>query len=196
MFPCGTRYGKELGAEAMQGDIGKARAMLQASGYNGEKAVLLNPVDLVTVGPLGDVTADVLQRIGMNVEVVSADWGTVVQRRVSREPVEKGGWSLLHTWGPSTIRLTPVEHSQIRGQGAKGWFGWYKDEEMERLAQQWLLAPTEAEQARLADVVNARAFEMAPSVPLGLFQIRTAYRSDMTGLIEATGPYPWNIRRM
>ena len=118
MFPCGSHYGLEVGADAMQGDVAKAKAMLQASGYNGEKVVLLNPTDLTTVGPLGDVTHDLLLKIGMNVEMVATDWGTVVQRRVSREPVEKGGWSILHTWAPSTIRFTPVEHSQIRGLGA------------------------------------------------------------------------------
>ena len=30
MFPCGSRYGQDIGAQAMQGDIGKARAMLAA----------------------------------------------------------------------------------------------------------------------------------------------------------------------
>ena len=116
--------------------------MLKASGYNGEKVVLLNPTDLTTVGPLGDVTHDLLVKIGMNVEMVATDWGTVVQRRVSREPVEKGGWSILHTWAPSTIRFTPVEHSQIRGLGPTAWFGWYKDETMEVLTRRFVEAST------------------------------------------------------
>ena len=42
----------------------------------GEKVVLLNPTDLTTVGPLGDVTHDLLLKLGMNVEMVAADWGT------------------------------------------------------------------------------------------------------------------------
>ena len=196
MFPCGTKFGRELGQNAMQGNIEKARAILKASGYKGEKAILLNPIDVVSIGPLGDVTYDVLKKIGINVEMVATDWGTVAQRRVSREPVEKGGWSMLHTWGPSTIRFTPVEHSQIRGLGLTGWFGWYKDDVMEELTREWLFAPTEAEQNALADKVQARAFDQAPSVPLGTFQIRTATRRNLTGMIEATGPYFWNIRRV
>ena len=195
MFPCGTRYGKEMGAQAMRGDIERARAILKASGYKGEKVVLLNPTDLVTVGPLGDVTHDLMVKIGLNVEMAATDWGTVAQRRSSREPVEKGGWSVLHTWGPSTIRFAPPEHSQIRGLGATGWFGWYKDETMEALTDQWLRAPSEAERDTICDTIHARAFDQVPSVPLGLFQILTAYRSNLTGLIEASGPYMWNIRR-
>ncbi len=196
VFPRGSRYGQEIGADAMQGDVAKARAMLAASGYKGEKAVLINPTDLTTVGPLGDVTYDILQKIGMNVEMVATDWGTVVQRRVSREPVEKGGWSILHTWAPSTIRYTPVEHSQIRGLGATGWFGWYEDETMERMTRRFLEAATLAERDAAALDVRKRAFEMVPYIPLGTFQIRTAYRANLTGVIEATGPYFWNIRRV
>jgi len=179
-FPCGTKFGRELGGEAMQGNIEKARSMLKASGYQGEKAVMLNPTDLVTVGPLGDITYDMMKKIGINVEMVATDWGTVVQRRVSREPVEKGGWSVLHTWGPSTIRFTPVEHSQIRGLGPTAWFGWYKDDEMEQLTREFLFATTDAERNALADKVQIRAFDQVPCVPLGTFQIRTAYRKNLS----------------
>ena len=195
-FPCGSRYGQEVGAQAMGESLDKARAMLKASGYKGEKVVLLNPTDLVTVGPLGDVTHDILKKIGMNVEMVASDWGTVVQRRASREPVEKGGWSIIHTWGPSTIRFTPAEHSQIRGLGATAWFGWYADEIIEQMTRDWLLAETEAGRDALANAIHARAFDQVPSTPLGLFQIRTAYLKTLTGVIEATGPYFWNVRRV
>lgn len=51
MFPRGSHLAKEAGAQAMRGDVDRAGAMLKASGYNGEKTVLLNPADLVTVGP-------------------------------------------------------------------------------------------------------------------------------------------------
>ncbi|MSP02837.1 MAG: ABC transporter substrate-binding protein [Acetobacteraceae bacterium] len=196
VFPCGSRYGQEVGAEAMQGDLTKARAMLAASGYSGEKVVLLNPTDLTTVGPLGDVTHDILRKIGMNVEMVASDWGTVVQRRASREPVEKGGWSIIHTWAPSTIRYTPVEHSQIRGLGATAWFGWYKDDTMETLTRGFVEAATATERDAIVLEIHKRAFEMVPYVPLGTFQIRSAYRRSLTGMIEGTAPYFWNLRRV
>ena len=34
---------------------------------------------------------DVLTKLGMNVELVSTDWGTVTQRCASKEPVANGG---------------------------------------------------------------------------------------------------------
>jgi peptide/nickel transport system substrate-binding protein len=196
VLPCGTPYGREIGAPAMPGDLGKARAALQASGYNGEKVVIISPTDFVTIGPMGDVTYDTLKKLGMNVEIVQTDWGTVTQRRASREPVEKGGWSIVHTWAPSVIIGDPVQQFFARGLGASGWFGWFGDDRIEELSRTWLLAQTAAERDAAADAFQARAFEMVPFIPLGQFQIRTAYRKNLTGLIEATGAYFWNIRRV
>jgi peptide/nickel transport system substrate-binding protein len=188
-------YGKELGAAAMPGDLSKARAALAATDYANEKVVIINPTDFVTIGPMGNVTYDLLRKLGMNVEIVETDWGTVTQRRASKEPVEKGGWSILHTWAPSNVIANVVEHAFVRGLGGTGWYGWFGDEEIERLTENWLRARTDEERVAITDLIQVRAFEMVPAIPLGQFQIRTAYRRDLTGLIEATGAFPWNIRR-
>jgi peptide/nickel transport system substrate-binding protein len=45
-----------------------------------------------------EVATDVLQRIGFNVDFQALEWGTVVQRRASMEPVSKGGWSIFYTY--------------------------------------------------------------------------------------------------
>ena len=50
MFPCGTPYGQEIGAEVMQGSMDRARAMLKASGYNGEKVAIISPSDAAEIG--------------------------------------------------------------------------------------------------------------------------------------------------
>ncbi len=195
MLPCGTRFSRETGGSAMQANIEKARAMLKEAGYNGEKIVIISPADFPTIGPLGDVTYDTLKRLGMNVELVSTDWGTVTQRRASKEAVEKGGWSILHTWFPSNIGSTPVEQFFLRGLGQSGWFGWYNDPELEQHVQEWLLAPDPAAAQAAADKVQARAFDRVPHVPCGQFQIRTARRKNIEGQIEAGGAFFWNIRR-
>jgi peptide/nickel transport system substrate-binding protein len=169
--------------------------MLAASGYKGEKAVVLSPTDLTTVGPFGDVTFDLLKKIGMNAELVATDWGSVVQRRVSREPVEKGGWSVIHTWRPSTIGYTPIEHSQIRGLGRTAWFGWYADEEMEVLTRRFVETTDDKERDEIVHQIQVRAFDQVPYVPLGTFQIRSAYRKSLVGMVEGTAPYFWNVRR-
>lgn len=194
-FPCGTRYGREIGKAAMPGDIDKARAALKAASYNGEKIVLISPTDMVTLGPLGEVTYDLLKKkLGMNVDFVATDWATVTQRRNSKEPVDKGGWSLMHCWAPSNMISTPVEHLFIRGLGNSGWFGWYSDPVVEKMVQEWMLAPDAATAQELADAVQKRSFDQVPYVPLGQFQIRTARRKNTVGEIEGYGAYMWNIR--
>ena len=81
--------------------------MLREAGYKGEKVVIINPTDFPTIGPFGQITADLLRRCGMNVDLQETDWGSLVQRRVSREPVEKGGWSIFHTWWPGISIMNP-----------------------------------------------------------------------------------------
>jgi peptide/nickel transport system substrate-binding protein len=129
-------------------------------------------------------------------ELVQTDWGTAVQRRNSREPVDKGGWSIVHSWGSTTAIANPVSQFYMRGVGGAGWPGWFADEEIEHLTEQWLLARPGAEQAAIADRLQARAFERLPSVPLGQFHIRSAVSRTLEGQIEATGVYPWNVRRV
>ena len=196
MFPCRTTYGQEIGASLMPADLAKARAALKAAGYNGEKVVIISPSDVPTIGPMGDVTFDLLKQMGMNVEIVPTDWATLTGRRASREPVEKGGWSIFHTWSPSLIISTPVEHFAMRGLGAKGWAGWFADDQIEEMTKEWTIATTEDERRRLATAIHTRAFEMVPFAPCGQFQIRTAYRKYLTGIIEGGAAYMWNVRRV
>ena len=82
--------------------------MIQAAGYHDQKAVIINPTDFATIAPLGDITYDTLQKLGINAEMVAADWGTVVQRRGSKEPLDKGGWSLFCTSFPALDYTSPL----------------------------------------------------------------------------------------
>ncbi len=45
----------------------------------------------------GLITADLLTKLGMIVDLQEMDWGTLLHRRTSREPLDKGGWSIFHT---------------------------------------------------------------------------------------------------
>ncbi|WP_137125786.1 ABC transporter substrate-binding protein [Roseomonas sp. HF4] len=197
MWPCGTPYESATANDALRGprDLDRVRADLRAAGYNGEKIVIINPTDFPTIGPFGQVTADLLRRLGMNVELVETDWGTVVQRRASKELPERGGWNIFHTWWPSVSIINPAVNATLRGLGQRGWFGWYENPRVEEAAAQWLLAETEAEQKRLADVIQRESFENAPILPLGQFFIASAYRAGLSGFLQGTAAYPWNIRR-
>jgi peptide/nickel transport system substrate-binding protein len=194
-FPCGTTYGSEVTMPVQQGDLAAARAMIKEAGYNGAKAVVINPTDFATIGPLGDITYDMLKKIGINAELQATDWGSVVQRRSSKESVEKGGWSIFHTWFTGGFIINPVVTAPFRGQGANGWFGWYDNPRIEQLTQDWLDAKDVDGRTKVAAAIQQENYEQVPTVTLGQFQIPTAYRKSVAGRLECNGPLFWNVRR-
>ena len=192
----GTPYFAGDEEELMPQSMDKAKAALKTSGYNGEKVVIINPSDYPDIGPLGEVTFELLKQLGMNVEMASSDWGTVIQRRNSRETVEKGGWSVFHTTGSATGWGNPALSPLVRGQGGKGWFGWWDNASAETMAEEWLYAPDEASQKRIATALAKLALEESATIPLGQFVVRTAYRKSLTGMLSGSAPYPWGLKRI
>ena len=195
LFPCGTPLGSEIGAPDMKGDLAAGRRMLKEAGYAGQKVVIINPTDFPSIGPFGDVTYDLLKKLGMNVELQDTDWGTVVQRRASKNPVGQGGWSIFHTWWPADSILNPAVSAILRGQGDKGWFGWFNDPKIEELNTRFLAASGDSDRLRIAGAIQQEAFAQAPTVPLGLFYIRSAYQSNLKGLLASQAPFFWSVRR-
>ena len=194
LFPCGTPYGEELGTAQMTGDIPAARKALREAGYAGEKVVVLNPADVPTISPFGQVTYDLLKQMGMNVEIQEMDWNTLAQRRTKADPVDKGGWSIFHNWWLGSSFVNPAISPVLRGLGAKGWAGWYSNEQIEKLVAEWTVAPTDVDRLRLARAMHEIALDDVPTVVLGRFFILTSHHKNLTGLVESTSPYPWNLR--
>ena len=118
----------------------------------------------------------------------------MIQRRTSRETVDKGGWSIFHTWGSGTAWATPATSSTVRGLGKDGWFGWWESPPTEQKVADWLDAPDDAGRIRLAHEINREAMEGVGSIPLGQAFVRTMFRKSVTGMREGGAPYPWAIK--
>jgi hypothetical protein len=65
------------------------------------------------------------RKIGMNLEYVATDWGTVAQRFASHEPPEKGGWSMYPNYVCSVSMISPAANNYIRGSGPWHGAGYY-----------------------------------------------------------------------
>jgi peptide/nickel transport system substrate-binding protein len=195
-FPCGTTYGTQVDLPVQKGDLEAAKKMIKEAGYNGQKAVIINPTDFPTIGPLGDITYDMFKKIGINADLQATDWGTVVQRRTSKEPVDKGGWSIYHTWATGAFILNPVVTTPFRAQGKAGWFGWYDNPKIEEMTQEWLDAKDEDGRKKIAVAIQLENYAQAPTITLGQFQIPTAYRKSLTGKVEYSAPLFWNVKRV
>ena len=196
-FTCGTPMASEAGAEGLKGkrDLDKAKALVKAAGYTGERIVVMDASDYPAVHAEALVTADLLQRLGLNVDLQTSDWGTVLTRRSKRGPVDDGGWSIFHTslTGPDT--LDPSIHLGLRANGDKAWFGWPSDPALEALHDRWLASEDPAEQKRIAASLQEQAFRTVPYVPVGQFAIPTAYRNNLSGLVPSPVVEMWNVEK-
>jgi peptide/nickel transport system substrate-binding protein len=194
VFTCGTPMANEVGSEILKThSVERAKAALQEAGYNNEKVVLIAPGDYPQINALSMVTADILRRIGMNLELVSTDWGTLIQRRASKEPVERGGWSIIHTTSSGQSLAMPVFHLFLRANGANAWFGWPDDPEIERLRGAWVEAAEAGERKRVAEALNRRAMEVMAYIPLGFYWQPSVWRRNVTGVFRAPATVFWNI---
>ena len=195
-FPSASPLASNAGMSAIKAkpDMAKVRANLAAAGYNGERTVVMVPTDPPALAALGQVGADMLKRAGMNVDAQSMDWGSVIQRRASREPVEKGGWSVLFTSFFGLDQLTPAGHLGLRGNGANGWDGWCDSPQLEALRDAWFAAPDFAAQKAAAVKMQEQAFVDVPSIPLGEYAIPTTIRREITGLQKGL-PIFWSLRK-
>ena len=196
-FLPGTPYANDAAMDRVGGKrpMPELKAMLKASGYNGEKLTLLHPTDQPFYDAMSQVCADTLKRLGVNVEDAAMDWGTVVQRRNSREPLDKGGWSLFCTAFPALDYTDPLSAPGLRGTGAKAWYGWPTDPVIEELRAKWIEAPEEAERKRLAAAIQTQAFTTAMFVPLGQYFQSAAWRTNITGHLKGQPPLFWNVTK-
>jgi len=195
-FPSTSTMANGAGMAALTGkrDMAKVKADLAAAGYNGERTVVMVATDLPALNALGLVGADMLKRAGMNVDVQATDWGSVIQRRASKEPVEKGGWSVFFTSFFGLDQFTPATHLGLRANGAAGWFGWCSSPPMEALREEWLRAPDLAAQQAIAARIQEQAFQDVPYLPLGEYLIPTATRKEVTGVLRGL-PLFWGLQK-
>jgi peptide/nickel transport system substrate-binding protein len=142
----------------------------------------------------GDVTADLLKRLGMNVDFAAIDWGTVGARRAQKTQPGQGGWNMFHTWHAGADCVSPAPYNAIRANGDKAWFGWPNLPEVQALIDAWVDAQDLAEQQKIAAALQVKAFEQVPYLPTGQYFQRTACRSDITGIVEGQFVF-WNVRR-
>jgi peptide/nickel transport system substrate-binding protein len=91
-FAPGSVYASDVGMENLPSkiDFAALRKEGRAAGYGGEKVVFLGAADVPRITAIAQVGADTLSKIGSNVDYVSLDWGTIVQRDQRQQPVAEG----------------------------------------------------------------------------------------------------------
>ncbi len=195
-FCPGTPMASTAGMENLTGkrDLEAVKKELETAGYKGERVVLLGPMDIPSTKALAEVTADLLRKIGINLDFQAMDWATVVQRRTKMDPLDKGGWSIFQTsWG-GVDQFNPAVHAFLRGNGKDGLMGWPVSSKIEELRTAWFQAPDLAAQQKICQALQLQAFQDVPYIPLGQARGPTAHRTELQGVLTGL-PLFWNLRR-
>ena len=97
--------------------------------------------------------------------------------------------------GDAFIEQADLAGEPLRGAGDKSWFGWPTDAKLEELRDAWFNAPTLADQKKIAEAMQRRAFETVPYIPTAQFIIPTAYRTTLSGVINSPVTFIWNVEK-
>jgi peptide/nickel transport system substrate-binding protein len=141
------------------------------------------------------VAQGAFRRAGLNIDVQTTDWGTVTQRRNSREPLDKGGWSIFPSGFPAVDFGNPVLATGMRANGKDAWIGWPENARLEALRDAWIDSADPAEKTRISAQIQAECFDFVPYIPLGQYIQATAWRSNVTGLLRGPAPVFWNAEK-
>jgi peptide/nickel transport system substrate-binding protein len=196
-FICGTPLETDAGSEPLlQQDLDKAKQLMQESGYKGEPIILMDPTDISVLHGATLVTAQMLRKIGVNVQVQAMDWSTLTSRRAEKKPPQEGGWHLFHTYATGADASSPVNNIGVSGGCTeKAWFGWPCDERLEKLRDTWARTTDAAKQKEIAVELQRVIYEVVPYVNYGQWFLPTAYRRNLKGVIVSPVPFFWNIAK-
>jgi len=195
-FTPGTPVYNEAGGEILkQRNLEAAKRLLAESGYRNEPVVCVVAQDNPLVKGMGDVTADLLKRIGFNVDFVATDWGTVGSRRASKAPPSQGGWNMFHTWHAGPDCINPAAYTAIRANGDNAWFGWPNSPEVEGARDEWFAATDTAAERAAMEKLNRAAMAFGLYAPTGFFLSYQAWRRNVSGIVKGPLPFFWGVSK-
>jgi peptide/nickel transport system substrate-binding protein len=191
MFGCGTPLETTAGMPE-RADFAAAQRMLRESGADlSTPVVIIHPANAPGIAALGLVSQGLLTRLGLRVDLQTMDLNTYFGRRARMD-----GWNLAHTTNTVPDMQSPLLNPFVNGAGRQGGFaGWPQDAEVERLRVEFARAQDDAARKRIADEIHRRAAEGGFYMPLGQFTAASAWRSELTGVLQGPAMFLWNIGR-
>jgi peptide/nickel transport system substrate-binding protein len=196
-FTPGTSLYTEEGGDILKGPrkLDAAKKLLAESGYAGQPVTCLVAQDQPITKAQGDITADLLKRLGMNVDFAAIDWGTVGARRAVKTPPGQGGWQMFHTWHSGADIINPAVSIGIRASGDSGWFGWPNVPEVEAQVTAWYDAKTLDEEKAAVRRLNKAALDNVVYAPTGFFLMYQAWRRNVSGVVKGPLPFFWGVAK-
>jgi peptide/nickel transport system substrate-binding protein len=198
---CGSPNGSEHGSELITSRdpaevrIRRGAEQLRAAGYDGRPIVILHPTDQPIMHGSTLVLADALRRGGINVDLQSMDWATLVTRRTSKEAGPRG-WHIFLTTGGSIGPANPAFHIQMSGGCERAFFGWPCDTRLEELRAAWVRETDPAKARAIVEDIQRRGMEITVYIPYGEFQAPAAWRDTVQGILSIPETLVfWNVAK-
>ncbi len=198
LFMCGSANETSAGAAPYaRPDLAKAKRLLAESGYQGEKVVLLVPTDNQPLYGAALVAMQTLKQVGFHVDAQSMDWATLVSRRVSKEPVDRGGWSLYATFAVSSSADSPLSNFMLGASCGNSMPGWPCDPTLDDLRKAWLKESAPAARREILDRFQERAYQSLPYVPVGQYAGAFAVRKNVSHVerLDSDVPSLWMLSK-
>jgi peptide/nickel transport system substrate-binding protein len=195
-FTPGTPLYTEEGGEILKGprNFDAAKRLLAESGYSGQPVTCLVAQDIAQYKAWGEVTADLLKRLGMKVDYAAVDWGTVVARRAQKSPPGQGGWQMFHTDFQGAECTNPAQLG-VRANGDDAFFGWPNSPQIEAEVAAWFGAKTLDQEKAAVRRLNKAALDHVVYAPLGVFLMHQAWRKNVTGIVPGPMPFFWGVSK-
>ena len=195
-FTPGTPLYNEEGGEILKGprNLDAAKKLLAESGYAGQPVTCLVAQDQPITKAQGDVTADLLKRLGMNVDFVATDWGTVGSAPRAEVAARPGRLADvphlacrrgLHQSGGLYTRSAPMATRRgSAGRRARG---------RRRRSMAWFDAKNLDEEKAAISRLNKAALDNVVYAPTGFFLGYQAWRKNVTGVVKGPLPFFWGV---
>ena len=183
LLPEETVWHSDVGADEHNiMDLDEARQLVEESDYDGEVIRWMSPSDREDYYAVALTGAPMLEEIGLNVEVLGVDWGTVVDRRTDPDEYEIFNTGFGFGPEPTTVAFIPAD-----------WPGWW-DSEAKDDALQAVMEETEQEAREdLWDDFQQVFYDEVPVIKVGDFFALTIFRSELHGGLVAQEPRFWNV---
>ncbi len=195
---CGGPLSTEAGSEPYrQPDLAKAKALLAEAGYKGEKLILLGTPNLPPINAMSQVAEARLRDAGIPVDLQMVDFATMF-KRMNTADLNAGGanWHLFTYYAIGGSWYHPLTNVSLDlSCEKKNWAGFPCDAEGEALRQKVFLASDDDARKAAFEALQRHLWEFIPYVPEGQFDVASAYRQNISGVLTAyVQPY-WNIEK-
>jgi len=192
-FTPGTSLYNEEGGEILKGprQLDAAKRLLAESGYAGQPVTCLAAQDLANLKVWGDVTADLLKSLGINVDLAAVDWGTAIARRAQKP----GSWHLNVTGHAGVDCANPATNKAVRANGDEAFFGWPNSKEVEAEVAAWFDAKTPDEEKMVVRRLNKAALDHVVYAPIGFYLLYQSWRANVSGIVKGPLPFFWGVSK-